>query len=108
MNICGKVTLHTEYGEAPMTVSELFEEARRRIAVPDDVLEEARKRRDMTRDIVEEEFDTLRTFGSGSLAHGTQNDSLNDADAGVVLDRRVYRGLGPDEDGPCAVVEEVR
>lgn len=72
-----------------MTVNESFEEARRRIAVPDDVLKEAQKRRDEIRDIVEEEFDTLRTFGSGSLAHGSQNDPLNDADAGVVLDRRV-------------------
>ncbi|MGB3633335.1 MAG: nucleotidyltransferase [Rubrobacteraceae bacterium] len=91
-----------------MTVSELFDEARRRIAVEDDVLKEARKRRDDIRDIVEEEFDTLRTFRSGSLAHGTQNDPLNDADAGVVLDRRVYEDLGPGGDGPCAIVEEVR
>jgi hypothetical protein len=90
-----------------MTVNELFEEARKRIAVPDAVLKEARKRRDEIRGIVEEEFDTLRTFGSGSLAHGTQNDPLNDADAGVVLDRRVYEGLGP-EGGPRAIVEEVR
>ena len=91
-----------------MTVNELFERARGRIAVPDEVLKEARKRRDEIRDIVDEEFDTLRTFGSGSLAHGTQNDPLNDADAGVVLDRRAYERLGPDGDGPCAVVEEVR
>lgn len=91
-----------------MTVTELFDEARKRIAVEDDVLKEARKRRDEIRDIVEEEFDTLRTFGSGSLAHGTQNDPLNDADAGVVLNRRVYEDLGPNGDGPCAVVEEVR
>lgn len=91
-----------------MTVNELFKEARRRIAVPDDVLKQARKRRDAIRSIVEGEFDTLRTFGSGSLAHGTQNDPLNDADAGVVLDRRVYDDLGPDADGPCATVEEIR
>ncbi len=91
-----------------MTINDVFEEARRRIAVPDGVLKEARKRRDEIRGIVEEGFDTLRTFGSGSLAHGTQNDPLNDADAGVVLDRRVHEGLGPDGDGPCAVVEEVR
>lgn len=91
-----------------MTINELFEEARGRIAVPDDVLKEARKRRDAIREIVEEEFDTLRTFGSGSLAHGTQNDPLNDADAGVVLDRRTYEDLGPDGEGPCAKVEEVR
>ena len=91
-----------------MTVNELLEEARGRIAVPEDVLKEARKRRDEIRGIVEEEFDTLRTFGSGSLAHGTQNDPLNDADAGVVLDRRVHEELGPDADGPCQIVEEIR
>lgn len=78
-----------------MTVNELFEEARGRIAVPVKVLKEARKRRDEIRGIVGEEFGTLRTFGSDSLAHGTQNDPLNDADAGVVLDQRVYEGLGP-------------
>lgn len=91
-----------------MTIHELFEEARRRIAVPDEVLKEARKRRDVILEIVEEEFATLRTFGSGSLAHGTQNDPLNDADAGVVLDRRVYENLGPGGDGPFAKVEEIR
>jgi len=91
-----------------MTVNELFEEARERIAVPDDVLKEARKRRDEIRRIVEGEFDTLRTFGSGSLAHGTRNDPLSDADVGMVLDRRVYDGLGPNGDGPCAMVEEIR
>ncbi len=91
-----------------MTVNELFEEARGRIAVPDEVLKEARKRRDAIGEIVEEEFDTLRTFGSGSLAHGTRNDPLNDADAGVVLDRRAYEDLGPEGEGPCAKVEEIR
>lgn len=64
-----------------MTINQLFEEARRHIAVPDGVLKEARKRRDTIREIVEEEFDTLRTLGSGSLAHGTQNDPLNEGKA---------------------------
>ena len=91
-----------------MSLSEIFEEARARIAVDDDVLKEARTRRDRIRDIVENEFATLRTFPSGSLAHGTQNDPLNDADAGVVLDRRVYEGLGPDGEGPGTIVEKVR
>jgi hypothetical protein len=108
MNICGKVVLITREGRTLLTVNELFEEARARIAVPDGVLKEARKRRDRIRKIVEEEFATLRTLPSGSLAHGTQNDPLNDADAGVVLDRRVYEDLGPDGEGPCAIVEEVR
>jgi hypothetical protein len=91
-----------------MSVNDLFEEARERIAVPDEVLKEARKRRDRIREVVEANFHTLGSFGSGSLAHGTQNDPPNDADAAVVLDRRVYGSLGPDGEGPCAVVEEVR
>ena len=91
-----------------MTITDLFEEARARIAVPDDVLKEARERRDLIKKIAEEEFPTLRTFSSGSLAHGTQNDPLNDADVGIVLDRRVYDDLGPDGKCPCAIVEEVR
>ncbi len=91
-----------------MTANELFEGARKRIAVPDGVLTEARKRRDRIREVVEGNFHTLGSFGSGSLAHGTQNDPLNDADAAVVLDRRVYGGLGPKGEGPCAMVEEVR
>jgi hypothetical protein len=91
-----------------VSVNKLFEEARGRIAVPDKVLKEARKRRDAIRRIVEGNFHTLGSFGSGSLAHGSQNDPLNDADAAVVLDRRVYGSLGPDGEGPCAMVEEVR
>lgn len=91
-----------------MSISEIFDKARRHIAVPDEVLKEARERRDRIRKIVAEEFAVLRTFPSGSLAHGTQNDPLNDADAGVVLDRRVYEELGPDGEGPCNIVEEVR
>src|SRR5829696_2891456 len=91
-----------------LSISELFDKARRRIAVPDEVLKKARERRDRIRGVVAEEFAVLRTFSSGSLAHGTQNDPLNDADAGVVLDRRVYDDLGPDGKGPCAIVEEVR
>jgi hypothetical protein len=86
----------------------MFEKARQRIAVPGEVLKEARERRDRIRGIVAEEFAVLRTFPSGSLAHGTQNDPLNDADAGVVLNRRVYEELGPDGEGPCQIVEEVR
>jgi hypothetical protein len=88
-----------------MTVYDLFEKARSRSAVPGEVLKEARKRRDAIRGIVEEEFATLRTFGSGSLAHGTHNDPLDDIDAGVILDGRVYEHLGPDGDDPCTIVE---
>lgn len=56
-----------------MTINELFEETRGRIAVPDDVLKEARKRRDAIRGMVEEESDALRIFALGSPAHGNEN-----------------------------------
>jgi hypothetical protein len=79
-----------------MTVNDLFEEARARIAVPDEVLKEARKRRGVIRGIVGEEGTAPRTFELGSLAHGTQNDPLNDVNAGVVLEGRVYEDLCPD------------
>src|SRR5215210_1514354 len=91
-----------------MSTTEVLEEARARIAVDDEVLEAARERRDLIREIIEEEFSTLRTFGSGSLAHGTQNSPLADADLGFVLDRRAYPELGPEGDGPEEIVEEVR
>lgn len=91
-----------------MSIGEIFEEARRRIAVDDEVLGEARTRRDLIRAIVEEEYVTLRTFGSGSLAHGTQNKPLADADLGAVLDRRTYSDLGPEGEGPEDIAEEVR
>ncbi len=91
-----------------MTVNQLFDEARRRIAVSDEVLAEARRRRDLIRDIVEEEFHTLRTFGSGSIAHGTQNTPLTDVDTGAVLDRRSYPELGPAGDGPVSIAEQIR
>ena len=91
-----------------MSISKIFEEARRRIAVDDEVLEEARRRRDLIRSIVEEEFVTLRTFGSGSVAHGTQNKPLADADLGAVPDRRMYSDLGPGSEGPEDIAEEVR
>jgi hypothetical protein len=91
-----------------MSINKILEEARSRIAVEDDVLKTARERRDLIRTILEEEFAALRTFGSGSLAHGTQNSPLADADLGVVLDRRAYLGLGPDGDGTKEIVDEVR
>lgn len=38
----------------------------------------------------------LRAFASGSLAHGTVNKPVNDADLGLVLDRRHHTIYGPD------------
>ncbi len=53
---------------------------------------------------------SLRSFRSGSLEHHTQNDPVNDGDAGLVLNRVIYPRLGPDGAGeePDEVVETLR
>jgi hypothetical protein len=82
------------------------------ISVPMPVLEEARRRRDRVLSIAEE-HDAARDgagFPSGSVAHGTTNRPLEDADCGVKVDRRfkAFRAFGPDaaEDrGPEAFIK---
>lgn len=95
----------------------LLEDVRAQLAPDDVVLKEARTRRDLVRDAAKSFGGALRSFRSGSLAHGTANcpvhqrDKGLDADCGVVLDRRVHTWLGPDSmtgEGPTEVVEEIR
>ncbi len=87
----------------------MLDEIRAEIAPSDDVLSAARQRRDRVLSIARRFPGTLRTYVSGSIAHGTANEDT-DADCGVVLDRRAYPDLGPDGDdaGPREVVERVR
>ena len=59
-----------------MSITDVLEEARARIAVEDEVLRAARARRDLIKRILKEECSILGAFGSGSLAHGTQNRPL--------------------------------
>ena len=73
------------------------------ISVPMAVLEEARRRRDRVLAIAEE-HDAARDragFTSGSVAHGTTNRPLEDADCGVKVNRRfeAFRVFGPDAAG---------
>lgn len=81
----------------------VIEQILREIAVRDDVLSEARRRRDLVRRIALSHESARRTYISGSIAHGTHNAPLGDADCGVVIDRRpeAFRTFGPDA-GPCA------
>jgi len=70
------------------------------ISVPMGVLEEARRRRDRVLAIAEE-HDAARDqagFASGSVAHGTTNRPLEDADCGIKVNRRfeAFRVFGPD------------
>ncbi|MDV6296943.1 hypothetical protein R3Q02_28350 [Rhodococcus aetherivorans] len=84
---------------------------------PDDVvLKEARQRRDTVRRATESFPGVLKSYSSGSLAHGTANcpvhqrDKGLDADCGVVLDRRFHQLLGPDSvtnEGPNRIVDRM-
>jgi hypothetical protein len=81
-----------------------------KIAADPAVLNEARKRRDLVAQAAERAVKgALRSFRSGSVAHGTVNRPVTDADGGVVLDRRDYPTLGPDGsgEGPNDVVDDL-
>lgn len=81
----------------------VLERILREISVRHDVLQEAKTRRNLVCEIAELHSAARRTYYSGSIAHGTHNAPLGDADCGVVIDRRVteFRAFGPDA-GPGA------
>lgn len=74
------------------------EEVLREIAVPQDQLTEAKKRRNLVCDLALEHEAARAVWYSGSIAHGTHNAPLGDADCGVMVDRRSneFRAYGPD------------
>lgn len=88
----------------------VLDEVREQIKASDRVLREARARRDLIREVAEHFPGSTRTFLSGSIAHGTVNKPVSDADAGVVLGRDYYPNLGPDGggQGPQGIVEDLR
>lgn len=90
--------------------AKLIEQIRKQIAADDAVLAEARRRRDATLAAALAFPGALRTFRSGSLATGFVNRPVDDADCGLVLDRRHYHLLGPDGGGelPGAVVDRIQ
>lgn len=79
----------------------VVEQILRQIAVPPDVLGEAKRRRDLILRVAREHEAANRSYRSGSIAHGTHNSPLGDADGGVVIDRRPheFRAYGPDAPG---------
>lgn len=93
----------------------MLDDVRAQLAPDDVVLKEARERRDLVRAAAASFTGALRSYCSGSLAHGTANcpvhqrDQGLDADCGVVLDRRIHSLLGPDGIGigPTDVVNKV-
>jgi hypothetical protein len=88
----------------------LLDDVRAQIAPDDRVLKAARDRLAAVRAAAETFKGVRRSFRSGSVAHFTANDPVKDADGGVVLDRTVYRDLGPDgaDVGPGEIVEAMR
>ncbi|HEY4280560.1 MAG TPA: hypothetical protein VGM91_20230 [Conexibacter sp.] len=92
------------YRYAPLTPGpgdKALEEVLRHIAVPADVLNEAKDRRNLVCKLAMRHAAARDTWYSGSIAHGTHNSPLGDADCGVMVDRRSqeFRAYGPDADG---------
>lgn len=96
-------------------VDRVLDDVRADLAPADFVLKEARQRRDLIRRAAATFDGALRTYRSGSLAHGTANCAVHhrdqglDADCGVVLDRRAHKLLGPDGTGlgPNSTVDDM-
>jgi len=88
----------------------VLDEVRNKIKASGAVLREARGRRDLIRETAEHFPGTVRSFTSGSIAHGTVNHPVADADGGAVLDGRWYPALGLDRGGvgPAEIVEQMR
>jgi hypothetical protein len=82
----------------PDYVEQILSDVRKQIAVVDDVLAATKERRNLVKRIARKFDGALKTFDSGSVAHGTTNKPISDGDCGVVLDRRHYPSLGPDGD----------
>jgi hypothetical protein len=92
-------------------VEEVLDGIRIDISADDADLREARKRRDLVLSAAASFEGMLRTFRSGSLAHGDVNNPVDDADGGAVGDRRSYPDLGPDSDdegAPDSLMRAVR
>jgi hypothetical protein len=101
-----------EQGAAPVSNKKTIDhldDIRQQIEAQDPALGAARTRRDDTRHAGACFPGALRTFSSGSLATGFVNHPVDDADAGVVLDRRHFPELGPDGEGelPYDIVDKV-
>lgn len=70
----------------------------REIMVPGEHLDEAKRRRQIVCHLAMRHPAARNFWFAGSIAHGTENDPLGDADCGVMVDRRSteFRAYGPD------------
>jgi hypothetical protein len=82
-------------------VDGVLQEILKEIAVPLPVLAEAKRRRDLVLTIAMEHEAARARYVAGSVAHGLHNKPLEDADCGVLIDRRFeeFRAFGPDAEG---------
>lgn len=98
---------------APQTRTNVAEGALREIldeiSVPKAVLSEARRRRDLVLEIAVAHPAGRASYASGSVAHGSTNKPLEDADGGVKVNRsfEAFRVFGPDGqgEGPEAFIQ---
>ncbi|UJA21149.1 hypothetical protein HJD18_13615 [Thermoleophilia bacterium SCSIO 60948] len=97
-----------ERAPAENVIEEILDEIR----VPKPVLDEARSRRELVLEIAHSHRAGREKFRSGSVAHGTENRPLEDADCGEMINRRyeTFRAYGPDGkgEGPARFVETFR
>jgi hypothetical protein len=80
---------------------QVVESILREIMVRGDVLAEAKRRRNLVCELAMQHEAARAVWYSGSVAHGTANSPLGDADCGVMVDRRFdeFRAFGPDAPG---------
>lgn len=102
-----------EKGSGSKTPAEtVIEEILDEIRVPKPVLDEAKARRNLVLEIADRHPAGRAPFRSGSVAHGTENKPLEDADGGEMINRRFeeFRVYGPDGsgEGPTRFVESFR
>jgi hypothetical protein len=103
----------TASADEPDHAGDILEDVRAEISANDDDLRDARDRLTAVLDAAATFDGTVKrpTFRSGSLAHLDVNNPVNDADGGVILDRRTHPTLGPDsteELGPDQVMHDMR
>ena len=92
-----------------MTALTQLEELRKKIAADARSLREASDRLTAVLNAASKHPDALREYRTGSLASRFTNQPVDDADGGLVIDRRKHPALGPDGDGelPQELVDSV-
>jgi hypothetical protein len=95
-------------------IDDIFREFLKSTKPTKEALEEARARRDLVFEAALTYEGAYKTVKSGSIAHGTANIPIEDADGSVVLNRKYYPSYGPDGDniGPkdlvIGIAEDIR